>query len=154
MLHYLYKSFRLDGKTMFQGLPIDIENAKGSVRQGVSVEGVPWKTVMRNDYGYIRGVMGVDGDELDVFVGPDKDSEDVWVAHQEEPFSDKYDEDKVFLGFSSEEDFRAAFRHHYDHPDRFEGQYTHYKIKDFKKIISKKKRKAKKLSNKNTKDMD
>lgn len=144
---YLYS---LDGKMRFQGLPIHIENQAGNIRQGAGHGGVPWKTVMRYDYGYIKGVKGVDGDDLDVFIGPNKKSKDVWIIHQTKPTSSRYDEDKVFLGFDSREDAIGAYRLHYDHPDRFMGKVSHYTMKDFKKRI--KKNKPEKLTNETTQD--
>jgi len=149
---WFLKSFRLDGKFSFQGLPIEVETAAGNIRQGIGYGGIPWKTVMRHDYGYIKGVVAVDGDDLDVFVGPNRDSKDVWIIHQKKSFNDEYDEDKVFLGFDSEEDVIGSFRSHYDHPDRYMGPISHYSMKSFKRKI-KSIRKPSKLDNAGTKEL-
>lgn len=84
----------------FHGLPIAIENPKGSVREGKG-----WKCVMPADYGYIKRTEGADGDHLDVFIGPDKGSQMVFVINQNDHRTGQFDEHKAMLAYSSE---RAA----------------------------------------------
>jgi hypothetical protein len=110
---------KLQGRTEFRGLEISIENRAGTYRRGVDPDGHPWKTKMRNDYGYIRGSVGVDGDHVDCFLGPDKDSDRVFIVHQVKPGTDTYDEDKVLLGFRSARGAKAAYLANYDRNDMF-----------------------------------
>lgn len=126
------KTFKLQDRISFRGLDIAIENKKGSVRRGVDDDGEEWRTKLFHDYGYIRGTMGVDGDPVDVFVGPVKESDKVFVVHQENPENGKYDEDKVMLGFDSLDYARAAYLAHYDDQD-FLGKITAMNFEEFKK---------------------
>ena len=60
-----YSGHKLQGRTRIYGLDISIENKKGSYRSGIDKDGHKWKVKMYNDYGYIRGTVGVDKDHLD-----------------------------------------------------------------------------------------
>ena len=107
-------AFKLQGHTEHQGIPIAIENRKGSVRKGVDADGTPWRTVMRHPYGYIKKTKGADGEEVDCFVGPEKGSPHAYVVHQNKEDGKTYDEDKVMLGFKSEDHARDEYRKHYN----------------------------------------
>lgn len=112
--------YKLHKRIDFQGLKISIENRKGSIRSGTDADGHKWSTKMPCDYGYIRMSQkvrrqGSDKEGLDVFVGPDKDSDKVFIVHlmrADDP--SKFDEDKVFLGFASKADAKAMFNKAYD----------------------------------------
>lgn len=106
--------YKLQGHTTHQGLPIAIENAKGSVRKGVDPNGKKWRTVFENPYGYIKGTEGNDGEEIDVYVGPDAKAPQAFVVHQRRLDNGKHDEDKVMLGFKSKAEARAAYLRHYN----------------------------------------
>lgn len=99
------------------GLTLCIENPAGSVRRGNG-----WETRMKYDYGYISGSNGVDGDEVDVYIGPNLDTaENVYVVHQRKQEDwKKYDEDKAMVGFLTDDEAKAAYLAHYDDP-RFLG---------------------------------
>lgn len=115
------ESRKLQGKTTFQNLPISIENRRGSVRKGTDDDGDEWRTKMKVPYGYIKGTRGVDGDALDVFIGPDEDAAYAYVIHCNTPDGKQFDEDKVMLGFSSSKAARNCFHQHYDSPKFFGG---------------------------------
>ena len=117
------KRFPFAGYIDFQGLKIDVENRAGDTRRGKNPNGTPWATKMRNHYGEIRGTEGVDGDKLDTYVGPVADSPLAVVVHQQDPDTHRYDEDKVMLGFRTEQDAVRAYQAHYDRPD-FYGSHT------------------------------
>lgn len=108
------KAYALEGKTMFQGLPISIETKKGSVRSGKKPDGTPWSVTMPFDYGYIRGTMGVDGDHVDCFIGPNPDAKFAYVIHQTKQDSSDYDEDKVMLGWNTSDAAKKAYASAYD----------------------------------------
>lgn len=107
-------AFKLQGHTAVQGVSIAIENRKGSVRKGTDPDGTPWRTVYKIPYGYIEGTEGNDGEEIDAYVGPDKEAPNVYVVHQRKLDGKGYDEDKVFFGFHSEEEVRKAYLKHYN----------------------------------------
>lgn len=110
---------KLHKKYDFRGLKVSIENRAGSTREGIDKNGKPWKVKMTHDYGYIRGTEGIDGDHVDCFIGPNKDSEMVYVIHRVDPDTKVYDEDKTMLGFDSAKDAKSCFLANYDRPGNF-----------------------------------
>jgi len=124
-------------QTEFQGIKITIENPKGSVRKGEDDEGNSWRTKMFYPYGFINKTEGTDGDEIDCFIGPVKDANDVFIISNME--DGKYDEDKVMLGFGDELHARDAFLAHYDDA-RHLGKVLRMSMEDFKKKVSSHKR--------------
>lgn len=90
------------GEVEIHGMTIAIENPKGSERSGTTQEGEAWSVSIAHDYGYIKGTKGADGDEVDVFIGPDLESERVFVINQVGK-DGELDEHKVMLGFATKE---------------------------------------------------
>ena len=119
----------------FQGLSVHIENEAGSVRKGKDKNGKPWKTTMSHDYGEIKGTMGIDGDPVDVFLGPNKGAKFVYVFHQTTKDGNRFDEDKVFMGFDNVMDAKEAFFKNYDIPEFFYGAVDTIPLEDFKKKV-------------------
>jgi len=107
------------GDLYLHGLHIKIENPKGSVRRGIGAGGKPWETRLVADYGYIKRVHGdtardgADGDKVDVFIGPDLDSELVYVVDQHRADGKTFDEHKAVLATRSEEQARALYLANY-----------------------------------------
>lgn len=115
----------------WQGLTIAIENPAGSVRRGRNRHGVTWEVRMRFDYGEIVGTLGVDGDPVDVIMGPDLEAPMVYVVHQRRVNDwDNYDEDKCCVGFSNQSDAEQAFLSNYNDP-RFLGPITAMPVDEF-----------------------
>lgn len=127
--------YRLQGKIDFQGLKISVEQRKGSVRKGTDPDGNEWRTKMIHPYGYILGSKGEDDEHLDVFVGPDKESQSVTIIKIKDPKTGKSDESKVFLGFKDEAAARASFNKHYDNPEKFFEKATTMSLDEFKAKI-------------------
>lgn len=125
----------LAGHTVFQGLPIGVENPAGSVRTWRDVDGESGSTRMLYAYGFVEHTMGTDGDEIDVFVGPDPQADTAFVVHQQNPRTGLYDEDKVMLGFGDERTALLAYRAHYDRPD-FEVTVSPISVEHFKRWVS------------------
>ncbi|MGL5224877.1 MAG: hypothetical protein ACRC8Q_06045, partial [Aeromonas sp.] len=90
------------------GLDLAIENPKWHVRSGTSKDGNKWQISMAHDYGYIKGTKGMDGDEVDVFIGPNLQSEAAFVISQLD-VDGKLDEHKVMLGFDDEEGAKQGY---------------------------------------------
>ena len=87
--------------TSYDGLQISIENPKGSVRSGIDKSGKEWQTEMQDHYGYIKGVVGKDKDQLDCFLSENPISgAPVFVVNQVNPQTNKFDEHKVMLGYA------------------------------------------------------
>lgn len=133
------KGYKLQGHTDFQGLPIAIENRRGSVRKGKSREGVEWRTKMKHPYGYIVGTKGKDDEAVDCYVGPDKEAPAAFVVHQHKPDGTGYDEDKVMLGFPSKKAAKEAFLMHYDSP-KFLGPMAKVSMERLRELVASKKR--------------
>lgn len=133
-----YSGHKLQGRTKLYGMDISIENKKGSYRSGVDSDGHKWKCLMHYDYGYIRGTVGTDGDHLDVYVGPAKDSNKVYVIHQNNPVTHKYDEDKCMLCFESADAAKKAYMKQYDRPGFF-GSMDILTVDEFKSYVFSKK---------------
>jgi len=128
--------YKLHYRTEFQGLPISVENRKGSKRSWydphTEEEG---HTKMLYPYGYIRGTIGADGDEVDVFVGNNKKSNKVFVITQKKaPDFKTNDEQKIMLGFDSEKEAKTAYAKHYDNP-RFFGSIKEMSLDKFKEKV-------------------
>lgn len=121
---------------IFQGLMIGIENEKGTTRSGVDPNGYKWSVKMYHDYGYIWNTKAGDGDSIDCYLGPNEDSEKVFVVSQVNPNTKQFDEYKVMLGFGNKHDAMIAYRNQYDSPDFF-GGIKEFSLADFKNIILK-----------------
>ncbi len=100
------------GELSLFGLEIAIENPQGSTRSGKSKDGDAWSNTMQADYGFIRNTLGADGDEVDVFIGPDLQSDKAFVIAQVGK-EGEFDEYKTLLGFTSEADARSAYMSSY-----------------------------------------
>lgn len=116
---------------VWNGLDIAIENPAGTVREGVDETGKAWRTEFRYDYGEILGTRGMDGDPVDVFIGPNAAAPEVYIVRQmKRKRWDEPDEDKCFLGFNSMADAKAAYLRHYDDP-RFYGSIIAMPVDEF-----------------------
>jgi hypothetical protein len=120
------------GHVNIQGLDISIENPKGSVRRGVDRQGHPWETVMQNHYGYIRRTKDRDGDQVDVFLGSDPESERVFVVNQLTPATKRFDEHKAMVGFNNRDEATAAYRANYEPGWRGMGNVVEFSMDGFK----------------------
>ncbi len=125
------EGYSLQNKYEFAGLPIAIENKKGSVRKWYDSDSKETgSTPMYMDYGYIEGIKGADKEELDVYIGPDEVSPFIYAIHQNFPSTGEFDEDKMMLGFSTAESAKNAYLKQYDDP-KFFGYIDEMKICDF-----------------------
>lgn len=97
------------GHVSFQGIPIAIENAKGSTRSGTNKKGEKWSVTMPAHYGYVKGSESKDGDAVDVYIGETPSSMLVYVVNQKKEDSGAFDEHKCMLGFKSKDEAIAAY---------------------------------------------
>lgn len=121
-------------KIDLHGLGIAIENPVGSIRSGVDENGVPWEIQMDHAYGFIMNTEGMDGEEIDVFVGPYQNSENVYVITIRDPKEGV--EDKVFLGYRSGKEAMETFESHYSNPYDFVDKVSEYTLSQFLQAIS------------------
>ncbi len=102
------------GKVRLHGLELSIENPRGSERSGKRPDGSEWRHTMSDHYGYIRRTTGADGEQVDVYLGPQEESGQVFVVDQLNQQDGSFDEHKVMLGFPDEESAVAAYRSNFD----------------------------------------
>lgn len=127
--------FKLQGKVDVQGLKVDIENRKGSVREGTNDDGTKWRTKYKTPYGYIRDTLGADGDEIDAYVGPNKKAVKAFVVHQKKE-DGSHDEDTVMLGYDSKAEAKKDILRHYDNP-KYIGGVTEIPMEELKSKLEK-----------------
>lgn len=120
-----------------QGIDISIENRKGSYRSGVDENGKPWRNQIKFDYGYIKRTQGADGDHVDVFIGPDPDSEIVFVVNQKSK-DGAFDEHKVMLGFHDEKSAKQGYLVNYKKGWNGFGSIVSLTLPQFKEWLSSK----------------
>lgn len=130
------------GHITIDGYNITLENPKGSERSGTDKDGNKWSVTMNNDYGYIRGTEGVDGDHIDVFLSDTPESGKVFVVDQVNE-DGSFDEHKAMYGFDTLEDAREAYLANYSPGWTGLGQITEVTKDQFKKWIGSSHRKTK-----------
>ena len=134
------------GHIRLDGYNITIENPKGSVRRGTDSKGNAWENTLNNDYGYIRGTEGVDGDHIDVYLSDNPTEGNVFVIDQVNPETRKFDEHKVMYGFNSAEEAREAYLANFSEGWNGLGTITEVSKDEFKKWIESSHRKTKPFS--------
>ena len=97
--------------TAFRGIPVWINRPTGFVQTVAKPDGSSWSRTYTADYGEIPGAAGGDGEDLDVFLGPDPEAPTAfWI---EQHFADgTFDEFKVFLGYPDEAAARKIYAAH------------------------------------------
>lgn len=130
------------GHITLDGYDLTIENPKGSTRSGVDANGQPWSVTMNNDYGYIRGTQGVDGDHIDVFLSDDPTTGKVYVIDQVKE-DGSFDEHKVMYGFSTAVEARDAYLANYSPDWKGLGTISEVSKEEFRKWVDSSHRKTK-----------
>jgi hypothetical protein len=130
--------YKLSRRMTFRDFNISIETDKGELRHWYDPHNKEKGTTkMTHPYGYIRRTKGVDGDHVDVYVGPNEQAKNVYIVHQmKAPEFKAYDEDKCMLGFDSAEAAKAAYLKNFN-DNRFFGSMTTMPYDDFKKKVLK-----------------
>lgn len=96
--------------TSIWGIPLAIENAKGSERSGVGPDGKEWKVPsLPYHYGYAKKTEAKDGDAVDVMLGPHTQSRKVFIVDQHDAETGKYDEAKALMGYGSSDQAKAVY---------------------------------------------
>ena len=134
------------GHLRLDGYNITIENPKGSVRRGTDSKGNEWENTLNNDYGYIRGTEGVDGDHIDVYLSDNPAEGNVFVIDQVNPETREFDEHKVMYGFNSMDEAREAYLANFSEGWNGLGTITEVTKDEFKKWIDSSHRKTKPFS--------
>ena len=133
------------GHVNVDGYDITIENPKGSERSSKDKDGNEWSVKMNNDYGYIKGTEGVDGDHVDIFLSDFPNQGNVFVIDQVNP-DGSFDEHKVMYGFDNMEDAKNAYLANYSKGWKGLGNISEVSKEEFKKWINSSTRKTKPFS--------
>ncbi len=124
------------GHVSIQGMPVTIENPAGSIRSGVDEGGNPWETKLAHHYGYFKRTEGKDGDQVDVFVGPDLESGKAFIVDQVDPRTGEFDEHKVLIGFNGEAEAKEGYLDNYDETGKGRiGKITETTVESLKKWL-------------------
>lgn len=91
------------------GMDIAIQTPMGNVRKGTDRDGNAWTTLAPADYGEIRKSKNADGAPLDVWIGPNIESNNAFVIEQVDPESGLFDEHKAMLGFNTAKEAIEAY---------------------------------------------
>lgn len=103
------------GILYWDGLRIRLETPKGAIREGFNEnDEVEWSFRQMADYGYVKGSMGKDGDQVDVFIGPDLTSEVVYIIDQIDQKTGEFDEHKAVLGTNGKEEAKKLYLSNYE----------------------------------------
>jgi hypothetical protein len=125
------------GHIRIKGMPISIENPKGSYRTYKKEDGTEGKVKMKNHYGYFTNTtaQGKDRDAVDVFIGPNVEEFDYVYVIDQNNTKGEFDESKVMLGFNSKEHAKNAYLSNYSSDwDGFRS-ITKVSIRTFKKWL-------------------
>lgn len=120
-------------RRVVRGVKCSIEWPKGSMREYRDKKDpskINHRKKMEADYGYIPGTKDADGEQLDVYVGPDLKSDKVFVVRQLKD-DGSFDENKVLMGYDSFEDAKKSYLAHM--PRKRLGRVTEMTIEHFKK---------------------
>lgn len=123
------------GSLKFAGLPIEVENPKGSDRKGTDANGTKWTTRMNHHYGFIANSQGADGDEIDVFLGENESPKYVYIINQVETETGEFDEHKVMLGFHSPTEAKRAYLSNYSDDWAGLGTVVSMRLADFQEWV-------------------
>lgn len=94
---------------------ISVETGKGQRRSGVDEDGNDWHVEnMPVPYGRIKGTKSSDGQPLDIFIGPNPLSKNIFVIQQNRPRGGGFDEHKILAGFDTQQDALSAYKLSYN----------------------------------------
>ena len=123
------------------GLTISVENRAGTYRYWTDHDGTAGKTKLPHHYGYAKGSLGVDGDHVDVYLGPlahtgRVETTDVYaITTKRKPDFVEMDEQKCMVGFPDWPTAKRAFIESYGGEERFLGQVDALAWADFKREV-------------------
>lgn len=120
------------GHFFWNGLDLTIENPQNSYRSGTAEDGTKWKSRIHHDYGYIKRSEGADGDQIDVFLGPDLGSEIVFIVDQINPSTGEFDEVKCMLAFRNKAAAKDGYLKNYEKGWKGLGDITAATLEQFR----------------------
>jgi inorganic pyrophosphatase len=138
----LLKNDPIKQSISYNGVKIGIEWPKGSVRKYANSN---FRKFMYAGYGYIKKTNSEDGEEIDVYLGDEKESPIIYRVEQlKSPYEAKktggtayvtHDEYKFMIGFTSKEEAIKVYTKCMS--KRFLGKVTELSWDKFKELINK-----------------
>jgi phage-related protein (TIGR01555 family) len=120
-------------KLRWNGLNLFIENPRGTVRVGQDITGKEWAQEMPDHYGFIKGYIGADEQDVDCFIGSNLRSDEIYVIVQKCPETDEFDEYKCMIGYDSPEEACAVYHQAYtDNWKGFDHMLPPMSVEEFK----------------------
>lgn len=116
----------------FGSFVVAIETPKYGMRQGPG-----WISTPPADYGYIVNTTGADGDEMDCYLGPNPESNMVYVVDQNQIGKSEFDEHKCMLGYDSMQAAKDDYIIGHTHGAQIFRNVTPMSIKAFKEWLDK-----------------
>ncbi len=100
------------GHVNLNGLDVTIEIPAGGKRRGRDKDGKTWEREVNHHYGYIKRTTGADGENVDVYLGPNAEdaANPIYVVDQKSPDGRRFDEHKAMIGFRNATAARTAFK--------------------------------------------
>lgn len=120
------------GRCEYKGLQLVFEQPRNSYREGTAKDGKKWRNRMAAHYGYLAGTKGADGDGIDIFVGSNPETDNIFVINQIDPATGSFDEHKVMIGFLGAADAKRAYQESYDADWRGFGDMVAMTLDQFK----------------------
>ncbi|MCJ8292874.1 MAG: hypothetical protein MJK15_00575 [Colwellia sp.] len=118
------------------GFGIAVENPKGSTRSGKDPSGKEWSVEMKDHYGEIQNTEGADGDNVDVFIGDNPESQKVFVVDQIDPSTGKFDEHKVIMGTNDAKQAKRTYKRNYAKGWKGDGSITEMSVDEFRTWVN------------------
>jgi Inorganic Pyrophosphatase len=106
-------------KLRWNGFNLFIENPRGTVRIGQDITGKEWASEMPDHYGFVKGYMGADEQDVDCFIGPNLRSDKIFVIVQRCPETGEFDEYKCMIGY--DDPGQACAVYHQAYSDNWSG---------------------------------
>lgn len=124
------------GRLHIHGLDCRIEYPPGSVRKGVNKEGKQWARKVTGAYGRIKRTVGMDGEQLDFWLGDHPESQLVFVITQLKD-DGSIDEHKAVLGTRNYKEAKNLYLANFpkDWAEKHMGEVRGFTMKDFKEWI-------------------
>jgi len=127
------------GHYNWKGLGLTIETAKGQTRSGVNKStGKPWSVTMKHSYGYIKGTDSAEpGDQMDIFMGDQPESEVVFCVDQNKQDGKTFDEVKCILGCCTSAEAKQLYMDNYSAGWKGFRSITPLTLPQFKSFLTK-----------------
>ena len=117
----------------WNNMTVVIEIPRDGLRHGVNRHGEPWENRMKNHYGSMNNIEGMDGENLDVFVGEYPEcTSNVFVIDQVDPETKEFDEHKCVIYARHIDDAKKIYNQNYPYNWKGLGSIREMDLEEFK----------------------